>query len=113
VRRRAPREPAVALLLGHAYFKKLWRSDGLREYAEAVKLRPALRRDALLRKNVVSALDDPTYPLARAVVRKELGPAALGELRTAARTAKSPKVQRRAAKLVAELSHPARGRRRW
>src|SRR5439155_4157989 len=36
IRRHAPSSPAVALLLGHAYFRKLWRTDGLREYSSAV-----------------------------------------------------------------------------
>ncbi|HEY2745155.1 MAG TPA: protein kinase, partial [Polyangia bacterium] len=36
VRRHTHGSAEVALLLGHAYFKKLWRNDGLREYDTAI-----------------------------------------------------------------------------
>jgi hypothetical protein len=58
-------------------------------------------------KNTVAALDDPTYRAARALVRGHLGAAALPELRRAARGAKNPLVQKRAARLVADLQHLA------
>jgi hypothetical protein len=103
VRRQAPKSPAVPLLLGHAYFRKLWRTDGLREYEQALKLKPSLRKNPQLIKNVVSALDDPTSRFARSLVRSRLGAAAIPELRRAARTAKSQKVQQRASKLAASL----------
>ena len=111
LRRATPKSPDVALLLGHAYFKKMWRSDGLREYASALQARPSLRKDARLRKNVVTALENPTSRRARALIRAHLGAAALPELRAAARTSPSPKAKRRAASLAAELTRrPARRR---
>jgi hypothetical protein len=112
VRQKDAHNPQVALLLGHAYFRKLWRTDGLREYTSALALRPALRRDPLLVRNAVVALDDPTSRLARALIRKHIGAAALGELRRAAREGKNPKVSARAGRLVRELSPPARRRKR-
>ncbi len=112
VRRRDPRDADVALLLGHAYFRKLWRTDALREYNEAVKLRPALRHDRALVHNTVAALDDPTYRLARAIIKLRLGVAALAEVRLAARTSKNPKVHRRAAVLAEQLGHTGGKRRR-
>ena len=60
VRRHAPKSATVALLLGHAYFHKLWRTDGLREYDTAIKLSPMVRRNLMLVRNTVAALDDPT-----------------------------------------------------
>ena len=108
VRRQAPRSPAVPLLLGHAYFRKQWRKDGLREYDSALQLRPTLRYDKTLVKNVVSALEDPTARSAHALVRARIGVAALPELRRVARGAKDPKVQRRAAKIAAEVSRKKR-----
>jgi hypothetical protein len=113
LRRRSPKNPTVALLLGHAYFHKLWRTDGLREYSEAVKLRGALRHDRQLLKNTVLALDDPTYRLARAVITRQLGASAVGELRAAAHSRRNPRVQKRAERLVAELSPSRRRGWRW
>jgi serine/threonine-protein kinase len=108
VRRQAPRSPAVPLLLGHAYFRKQWRTDGLREYASALQLKPALRFDKQLLKNVVSALEDPTSRPARALVKARLGAAALPELRRVARVSKDHKVQVRAAKLASDVSRRRR-----
>jgi serine/threonine protein kinase len=108
VRKQAPRSPAVPLLLGHAYFRKQWRSDGLREYDTALQLKPALRYDKQLVKNVVSALEDPTARSARALVKARIGVAALPELRRVARTAPSAKVKVRAAKLASDVSRRRR-----
>src|SRR5439155_3974333 len=65
VRRQQPRSATVALLLGHAYFRKLWRTDGLREYDAAIKLSPIVRHNLMLVRNTVTALEAPTYRLSR------------------------------------------------
>jgi serine/threonine-protein kinase len=109
LRRQAPKNELVARLLGHAYFRKQWRTDGLREYDTALQLRPQSRADRLLVKNAVAALDDPTYGAARALLRGRIGASALPELRRAARD-KNPLVQKRAARLVADLQHVARAK---
>jgi hypothetical protein len=108
VRAHSTRNAGAALLLGHAYFRKLWRTDGLREYDTAVKLEPALKRNQLLQRNAVGALDDPTYRLARAVIKFRLGAAALGEVRRAARSSSNARVRKRAAHLAAQLGHRRR-----
>src|SRR5262249_21368917 len=110
LRRQSPKNELVARLLGHAYFRKGWRSDGLREYATALEWRPQSRSDRLLVKNAVGALDDPTFRAARALLRGRIGAAALPELRRAARDGKNALVQKRAARLVADLSHLARAK---
>ncbi|HEY7956052.1 MAG TPA: serine/threonine-protein kinase [Polyangia bacterium] len=107
LREQTPHSAEVALWLGHAYFRKMWRTDGLREYDGALALRPSLKTDRELQRDAVAALDDPTARPARALIRKRLGTSALAELRRAARTAKNPKVQKRAARLAAQLT-PAR-----
>jgi serine/threonine-protein kinase len=112
IRKKQPKRADVALWLGHAYFKKMWRTDGLREYAEAIRLSPGLRGGNLLIKNAVAALDDPTYRAARGLLRKKVGRAALPELRRAARTAKSPRVRERARHLAAQLGGAHAKRRR-
>ena len=56
MRHHSRRNAEAALLLGHAYFRKGWRSDGLREYDSAIKLAPGLRRNGALVHNTVSAL---------------------------------------------------------
>jgi serine/threonine-protein kinase len=104
VRRTSPRDPEVALLLGHAYFRKLWRTDGLREYGVALKLRPTLGRNPNLIRNTVAALDDPTYGHAHWLLRKRIGTAALEELRRVAKVGKNPKIQRRAALLATQIA---------
>ncbi|MCU1280342.1 MAG: hypothetical protein JWM53_3888 [bacterium] len=103
----------MALLLGHVYFRKQWRADALREYGEALRLRPALRSDRQLQRNAIIALDDPTFKSASAFIRARLGSAAVGELKRAGHQAKSPKVQTRAARLAIELADasPASPRR--
>lgn len=111
VRQRSPRSADVALHLGHAYFRKLWRTDGLREYRKAVDLRPQLRRNRTLLRNAVTALDDPTYRPARTLLRSA-GKIALPELRRAARTDKNPTVRRRAEFMANKLTRPTHRRRR-
>lgn len=106
VRRRSPRDADAALLLGHAYFRKNWRSDGLHTYAEAIVLRRALRDDKPLQKNVIRALDDPTYRLARGILVKYVGSAAWAELRMAAARSDNPKVKKRAALLLEVIKPP-------
>jgi hypothetical protein len=112
LRRQSPRNADVALLLGHAYFGKRWRVDGLREYGEALRLRPSLRGNAQLVRNVVVALDDPTFNLASTLIQTRLGVAALAELRRAGRNAKNPRVQKRAAHLAVEIAEAGRLRAR-
>jgi hypothetical protein len=87
------------------------RTDGLREYYVAMRLSPGLRYNRTLQRNVVSALEDPTYRLARAVIRMRMGVAVLGEVRRAAHGARSLKVRQRAAKLAWQLTHRRRRRR--
>ncbi|HWE28649.1 MAG TPA: protein kinase [Polyangia bacterium] len=108
LRRQNPRSAEVALLLGHAYSRKQWRADALREYGEALRLRPSLRSDRQLQRYAIGALDDPTFKAASAFIRARLGSAAVGELRRAGRQATSPKVQTRAARLAVELADAGR-----
>jgi serine/threonine-protein kinase len=112
VRRENPRSAEVALLLGHAYSRKQWRSDALREYGEALKLQPSLRNDRVLQQNAIAALDDPTFKAASAFIRARIGPAAAFELRRASRQSKNPKVRARAARLAVEVTDGSRSARR-
>jgi serine/threonine-protein kinase len=112
LRRLNPRSAEVALLLGHAYSRKQWRTDALREYGEALKLQPSLRNDRLLQQNAIAALDDPTFKAASAFIRARLGSAAAAELRRTSRQTKNPKVQARAARLAVEVTDGARSARR-
>jgi hypothetical protein len=112
VRRHSPRSPEAALLLGHAYFKKLWRTDGLREYDTAIKLSPVLRHNPHLVHNTVSALDDyRTYRLARAVIKARIGVTALPEVRRYARARHvDPRTRARCVRLAEQLARAARRR---
>ncbi len=110
--RKKKRSAPVALLLGHAYFKKGWRSDGLREYKVAIAMAPSLRRNPTMIKNAVAGMEGSTYRSANWLLRKRVGPSAVGELRRAARSDKDPTVRRRTAKLAADLSRRGSGKRR-
>jgi hypothetical protein len=111
VRKRSPRNAEVALLLGHAYFRKGWRTDGLREYDTAIKLSPALRRNALLIRNTVLSLQyAQTYRLARAVIRVRIGAPAISDVRKLARITKSRAMRIRATRLAWQLVRAARRR---
>jgi len=108
VRRRNPKSAEVALLLGHAYFKKQWRTDGLREYDTAIKLMPSLRYNGALVRDTVGALDGPTHHLAYSVIWVRIGKPALPEVRRMARGGKTLRVRARAAHLAKELSRRRR-----
>ncbi len=108
VRRHTKSSAEVALLLGHAYFKKLWRTDGLREYNTAIKLMPSLRYNAALVRDTVSALDGPTHHLAYSVIWTRIGKPALPDVHRLARTAKNPRTRARAVHLAHELAHRRR-----
>jgi serine/threonine-protein kinase len=103
LREKAPRSPGVALWLGHAYFRKNWRSDGLAEYEHALDWSPSFRSDQTLIKNAVMALDDPTFKSARYVLRR-VGRPALPELRRTVRTSKNAKLQARANRVGVEIA---------
>ncbi|MCU1279959.1 MAG: hypothetical protein JWM53_3505 [bacterium] len=108
VRRTTHGSAEVALLLGHAYFKKLWRTDGLREYDTALKLMPSARYNAVLVRDTVGALDGPTHHLAYSIIWTRIGKPALPEVRKQARTAKSLRTRARAAHLAQQLAHARR-----
>ena len=108
VRRHTPKSAEVALLLGHAYFKKMWRADGLREYNTAIKLMPSLRYNAVLVRDTVSALDGPTHHLAYSVIWMRIGRPALPDVRRLAKSARSLRTRGRAVHLARELSRRRR-----
>ncbi len=106
LRQRSPKSSAIALYLGHSYFRKNWRHDGLREYNEAIALSQTARKNQLLVHNVVQALDDPTYKSARALLRGRLGNTALSELHKAAKSDDDPTVRRRASRVAEQMRGP-------
>lgn len=108
VRRHTKGSAEVALLLGHAYFKKQWRTDGLREYDNAIKLMPSLRYNAVLVRDTVGALDGPTHHLAYSIIWTRIGRPALPEVRRLARTAKTLRTRARATHLAQQLAHRRR-----
>ncbi len=112
LRKHAPRSAEIALQLGHAYFRKLWRADGLREYDTAIQIRPIARREPLIQRNAVSALDSHNYRQARAFIKARLGALAVPELRRLARTTKTPGLQQRASRLADQLSRGKTARAR-
>ncbi|HEX6835696.1 MAG TPA: serine/threonine-protein kinase [Polyangia bacterium] len=108
VRRHTKGSAEVALLLGHAYFKKQWRTDGLREYDNAIKLMPSLRYNAALVRDTVGALDGPTHHLAYSIIWTRIGKPALPEVRRLARSARTLRTRARATHLAQQLAHRRR-----
>jgi serine/threonine protein kinase len=111
LRKRTPRSAEIALQLGHAYFRKLWRADGLREYETAIAIRPTAKREPLIHRNAVAALDSHNYKLARGFIKFRLGALALPELRRAARS-KNSTLAIRASRLANQLSKSRTARAR-
>ncbi|HJZ83546.1 MAG TPA: serine/threonine-protein kinase [Polyangia bacterium] len=56
-RRARPQAPWVHMDLADIYFRRLWRRDAVREWDEALKLEPSLRRDRTLQQHLCGILD--------------------------------------------------------
>jgi hypothetical protein len=63
-------------------------------------------------RNTVAALEDPTYGQAKELLRTWVGLPALEELQKAARRAPSPKIQKRAGRLIYAIEDDAQKPRR-
>ena len=92
------------LLLGHIYFRKLWFSDGIKEYGKAVRRMPSLRSDATMQRNVINVLRRSDVA-ARAIgfLADTLGDAAIPALEKARDSHPDPDVRLNAARALAKL----------
>jgi serine/threonine-protein kinase len=109
-RRQWPDVPSLGLWLGHAYYRKHWRTDALREYTWVLKQRPDLKRDPIVRRNVVNSLEGSTYRAASAILVGRIGKVALPEVRRLFNS-KDAVTRRRARAVAARLLAPPRAAR--
>ncbi|HEY4240903.1 MAG TPA: serine/threonine-protein kinase [Kofleriaceae bacterium] len=97
-RRRLPADAQLPFAAGHLYFAKLWWSDGLRAYRDAVRLDPAFRSDPGLIKDILHGfLSTPSYNAELAdFLYDVVGPDARPYLSEAASSHPNPQVRARA-----------------
>jgi len=96
-----PKQAAeIAASLGNLYFDRRWWSDALREYGFACKLDKARASDATLIRNTIRALGEAkTARRAHRLLVDDIGRAAIGPLRAAAKSG-TPELRRRAASVL-------------
>ena len=100
LRRSEPRNAEHPVELARLYFEKRWWSAGLDAARGALRKDPALRRDPLLIKQIIRALQSDKAGDEAADCLREMGPAARPLLRDAAANDPSPRVRARAADIL-------------
>ena len=97
-------DPRAHLVLGHAYYRKLWHSDALDEYGHAIADDPTVRDDPTVQRNAIACLGHArTARRGTTFIVEKLGAAATGALEDAARNSRDADIRRRAAEIVARL----------
>ncbi|MDQ3339427.1 MAG: serine/threonine protein kinase [Myxococcota bacterium] len=98
-RKTFPDDARLAYLGGKLYFAKLWYTDGLKQFRDAVRLDPAYKSDAELIKTVLKAFNTtPRYDSALAsFLRDQVGAAAKPLLEETAANHPNPSIRARAA----------------
>lgn len=113
LRTEMPRSAYVPYLLGNLYFDRMWWTDGIKSYREAIRRNRVYRKKVTLNKNLIRALgSNKTRGKAAWTFQNLIGRAALPHLRRAAKADKNRLVRLRAANLVKVLSKKRRKRRR-
>jgi tetratricopeptide (TPR) repeat protein len=98
-RKTFPDDARLAYLAGKLYFAKLWYTDGLKQFRDAVRLDPAYKADAELIKTVLKGFNTtPRYDSALAsFLREHVGDAAKPFLEETAESHPNPSIRARAA----------------
>jgi len=99
-------DPAASRLVasGNAHFAKLWWTDGIQEFREAIRIAPSLRSDPELIKTVLRGfITTPEYDPRLADFLVELGSAAVPYLDETARTHPHADIRARAAMLLRRM----------
>ncbi|WP_428265514.1 protein kinase domain-containing protein [Haliangium sp.] len=103
-RSKFPKSAYLAYLLGNLYFEKVYWSDGLDAYTEAIQLDRSYRNRVTLQRNAIRALgNNGSRPKAYRLFMKHIKGAGLKQLRLAARNDKNPEVRRRAQWVINQL----------
>ncbi|MBV8760608.1 MAG: protein kinase [Deltaproteobacteria bacterium] len=103
-RKQNPESAALAVAAGKLYFNKLWWTDGIKSFRDAIKLDPSLRSDPELIKTVLRGFN--TTPdvddRIESFLREDLGETARPYLEETAKSHPNKQIRARAA---AELRH--------
>jgi serine/threonine-protein kinase len=100
-----PRNALIPYTLGNICFDRLWWGDGFAAYSRAIALDPAYRNDERLIDDAIKSLmSNSQHARGARFIARELGQAAVPQLRQAARSARSLRVRERAARLLRTLT---------
>ncbi len=103
--RKQPKNARLSLALGNLYFEQMWWSAGLEQYQHALRKDRKTRKSPTLIKNAIRALGSSKTRLkAQRLLRKQIGPAGLGQLRRAAKRNKNALVRKRSSVIVRQLT---------
>ncbi len=104
LRREQPKNAQIVLLIGELFYDKVWWSDALDYYSEAIRLNPSFKKKLSIQRDVIATLSsDKTAGKASYVLRQVIGKAALPMLRRAAKKDDSWAVRKRADALVKKM----------
>ena len=102
---RRPGDGRQHLLLGHIYCRKLWRPDALKAYRRAIARSPGLRGDPTMLRNVIGFLGkDRSVPGVTQFLQRDVGELAIPALKQAGEKHANPKVRRRVAQLLKQIT---------
>ena len=111
LKRKYPKNAYYPYLLGNLYFDKMWWTDGLEEYAKAIRNNRGYRWRPVLIKNAIHALgSEKTKNRAVNLLRRSIGTPAVKYLRHAAKHDPNGKVRERSAWLAKVMTPRRRGR---
>jgi uncharacterized tellurite resistance protein B-like protein len=106
IRLREPQNAEVHYLLGKLYFDRHWWSEGMKFYAQAVRLDRRYASERRVIGDMIDALaSDSTADRAEEILRKDVGWPALRLLSLAAERHTNPQVRKRARRLARQLAH--------
>jgi serine/threonine-protein kinase len=104
LRKRAPSNAELAYLEGNAFSGKMWWSEALASYRDAIRLDSHYRDDPRLINNMIGALMSASFHDKGArFLRDEIGPPAVPLLEDASREAESTTTRKRAAALLLSM----------
>ena len=95
----------LAYVQGNLYFEKLQWGNGLKAYADALRLKPDYRTQATLNQNAIRAFSNKqTWPRARALFVSQIRHGGLRYLRQAAQSDKNRLVRDRAKQVISAIN---------
>jgi serine/threonine-protein kinase len=100
----APRDAGLHFELGNLAFAQVWRKTALREWGEALRLRPELRHDPLLQRHLCTALDARSAAAAERVLVEAYGAGVVGVMNACIRTTSDPEVLAAAVQVIEQAA---------